>query len=89
MCSYHILGLTHVFVAVSGRTFPVEIFYTQEAERDYLKAAIRAAVSSPLPVSKPTQQPLLAFSLSRSFQAHSTLSLFKPTHYPLSHFKLT
>ena len=31
-------------VDVPGRTFPVEIFYTQEAERDYLEAAIRTAV---------------------------------------------
>jgi len=29
---------------VPGRTFPVEIFYTQEAERDYLEASIRTAV---------------------------------------------
>ena len=31
-------------VDVPGRTHPVEIFYTQEAERDYLEAAIRTAV---------------------------------------------
>jgi len=31
-------------VDVPGRTFPVEIFYTQEAERDYLEASIRTAV---------------------------------------------
>jgi pre-mRNA-splicing factor ATP-dependent RNA helicase DHX15/PRP43 len=29
---------------VSGRMFPVEIFYTPEAERDYLEAAIRTVV---------------------------------------------
>lgn len=29
---------------VPGRTFPVEIFYTQEPERDYLDAAVRTAV---------------------------------------------
>ncbi|KAG1365319.1 putative pre-mRNA-splicing factor ATP-dependent RNA helicase DEAH2 [Cocos nucifera] len=29
---------------VPGRLFPVEIFYTQEPERDYLEAAIRAVV---------------------------------------------
>lgn len=29
---------------VSGRTHPVEIFYTPEPERDYLEAAIRTVV---------------------------------------------
>jgi hypothetical protein len=29
---------------IPGRTFPVEIFYTPEPERDYLEAAIRTAV---------------------------------------------
>lgn len=29
---------------IPGRTFPVEIFYTPEAERDYLEAAIRTVV---------------------------------------------
>ncbi|EGD78503.1 DEAD/DEAH box helicase [Salpingoeca rosetta] len=29
---------------IPGRTFPVEIFYTQEPERDYLEAAVRTAV---------------------------------------------
>lgn len=29
---------------VPGRLFPVEIFYTQEPERDYLEAAIRTVV---------------------------------------------
>lgn len=31
-------------VCVPGRTHPVEIFYTQEPERDYLEAAIRTCV---------------------------------------------
>jgi pre-mRNA-splicing factor ATP-dependent RNA helicase DHX15/PRP43 len=31
-------------ITVPGRTFPVEIFYTPEPERDYLEAAIRTAV---------------------------------------------
>ena len=31
-------------VMVPGRTHPVEIFYTQEPERDYLEAAIRTVV---------------------------------------------
>jgi hypothetical protein len=31
-------------MAVPGRTFPVEIFYTPEPERDYLAAAIRTVV---------------------------------------------
>jgi pre-mRNA-splicing factor ATP-dependent RNA helicase DHX15/PRP43 len=31
-------------IMVPGRTFPVEIFYTPEPERDYLEAAIRTAV---------------------------------------------
>ena len=29
---------------VPGRTFPVEIFYTPEPERDYVEAAVRTAV---------------------------------------------
>eukprot|EP00727_Mastigamoeba_balamuthi_P002088 m51a1_g11877 putative probable pre-mrna-splicing factor atp-dependent rna helicase-like (664) ;mRNA; r:566201-568737 len=29
---------------VSGRTFPVEVFYTQEPEADYLEAALRTAM---------------------------------------------
>lgn len=29
---------------VPGRTFPVEIFYTPEPERDYLEAAIRTVI---------------------------------------------
>uniref|UniRef100_M4B7I9 RNA helicase n=1 Tax=Hyaloperonospora arabidopsidis (strain Emoy2) TaxID=559515 RepID=M4B7I9_HYAAE len=31
-------------IAIPGRTFPVEIFYTPEPERDYLEAAVRTAV---------------------------------------------
>lgn len=31
-------------LCVSGRTFPVEIFYTPEPEKDYLEAAIRTAL---------------------------------------------
>lgn len=31
-------------MSVPGRTFPVEIFYTPEPERDYLEAAIRTVV---------------------------------------------
>lgn len=31
-------------LTVPGRTFPVEIFYTPEPERDYLEAAIRTVV---------------------------------------------
>jgi pre-mRNA-splicing factor ATP-dependent RNA helicase DHX15/PRP43 len=31
-------------MTVPGRTFPVEIFYTQQAERDYLEAAIRTVI---------------------------------------------
>ena len=31
-------------IAVPGRTFPVEIFYSVEPERDYLESAIRTAV---------------------------------------------
>lgn len=31
-------------LAVPGRTYPVEIFYTPEAERDYLEAAIRTVL---------------------------------------------
>ena len=31
-------------VQVPGRLHPVEIFYTQEPERDYLEAAIRTVV---------------------------------------------
>lgn len=31
-------------MSVPGRTFPVEIFYTPEPERDYLAAAIRTVV---------------------------------------------
>jgi hypothetical protein len=34
-------------MAVPGRTFPVEIFYTPEPERDYLAAAIRTVVQVP------------------------------------------
>ena len=30
-------------ITVPGRTFPVEIFYTAEAEKDYLEAAVRTA----------------------------------------------
>src|SRR6201996_4838061 len=32
------------FQTVPGRTFPVEIFYTPEPERDYLEASIRTVV---------------------------------------------
>lgn len=32
-------------ISVPGRTFPVEIFYTSEPEKDYLEAAIRTAVN--------------------------------------------
>ncbi|KAI9339719.1 P-loop containing nucleoside triphosphate hydrolase protein [Pilaira anomala] len=38
-------------LAVPGRTFPVEIFYTPEPERDYLEAAIRTALQ--IHVSEP------------------------------------
>lgn len=31
-------------IRIPGRTFPVEIFYTPEPERDYLEAAVRTAV---------------------------------------------
>lgn len=31
-------------LSVSGRTFPVEIFYTEKPEKDYLDAAIRTAI---------------------------------------------
>ncbi|KAI6215765.1 hypothetical protein M3Y94_00423000 [Aphelenchoides besseyi] len=31
-------------MSVPGRTFPVEIFYTPEAERDYLEAAVRTVM---------------------------------------------
>jgi pre-mRNA-splicing factor ATP-dependent RNA helicase DHX15/PRP43 len=31
-------------MSIPGRTFPVEIFYTPEAERDYLEAAIRTVM---------------------------------------------
>jgi pre-mRNA-splicing factor ATP-dependent RNA helicase DHX15/PRP43 len=31
-------------LSIPGRTFPVEIFYTPEPERDYLEAAIRTVV---------------------------------------------
>ncbi|CAI5745478.1 unnamed protein product [Peronospora destructor] len=31
-------------ITIPGRTFPVEIFYTPEPERDYLEAAVRTAV---------------------------------------------
>ncbi|KAI9912327.1 hypothetical protein PsorP6_006171 [Peronosclerospora sorghi] len=31
-------------IAIPGRTFPVEIFYTPKPERDYLEAAVRTAV---------------------------------------------
>ncbi|KAE8996880.1 putative pre-mRNA-splicing factor ATP-dependent RNA helicase [Phytophthora rubi] len=31
-------------IAIPGRTFPVDIFYTPEPERDYLEAAVRTAV---------------------------------------------
>ena len=31
-------------MSVPGRTFPVEIFYTPEPERDYLEAAIRTVI---------------------------------------------
>ena len=32
------------FFLILGRTFPVEIFYTPEPERDYVEAAVRTAV---------------------------------------------
>ena len=31
-------------LAIPGRTFPVEIFYTPEPERDYLEASIRTVL---------------------------------------------
>ena len=31
-------------MSVPGRTYPVEIFYTPEPERDYLEAAIRTVI---------------------------------------------
>ena len=31
-------------LVIPGRTHPVEIFYTQEPEKDYLEAAIRTVV---------------------------------------------
>lgn len=31
-------------MTIPGRTYPVEIFYTPEPERDYLEAAIRTVV---------------------------------------------
>lgn len=31
-------------IRIPGRTFPVEVFYTPEPERDYLEAAVRTAV---------------------------------------------
>lgn len=56
MCNnFLIFGLFNVFLFqqyfdnaplmnVPGRTFPVEIFYTPEPERDYLEAAIRTVI---------------------------------------------
>jgi hypothetical protein len=32
---------------VPGRTFPVEIFYTREPERDYCEAALRTVLQVP------------------------------------------
>jgi pre-mRNA-splicing factor ATP-dependent RNA helicase DHX15/PRP43 len=29
---------------IPGRTFPVEVFYTLEAEKDYLEASVKTAV---------------------------------------------
>lgn len=31
-------------MSIPGRTFPVEIFYTPEPEKDYLEAAIRTVI---------------------------------------------
>ncbi|KAG1093136.1 hypothetical protein G6F42_019026 [Rhizopus arrhizus] len=41
-------------LTVPGRTFPVEIFYTPEPERDYLEAAIRTCLQ--IHVSEPEDQ---------------------------------
>ena len=39
-----VLACVCLCVQVPGRLHPVEIFYTQEPERDYLEAAIRTVV---------------------------------------------
>ena len=38
-----------LLLQVPGRTFPVEIFYTPEPERDYLEAAIRTVLQASSP----------------------------------------
>ena len=47
--NYHIGKFQDYFdgaplLTIPGRTFPVEIFYTPEPEKDYLEAAVRTVV---------------------------------------------
>ena len=59
---------------VPGRTFPVEVYYTPEPERDYLEAAIRTVLqvrSTPAhccpTVSRGCKYPFLSVPLRRRF----------------------
>ncbi|KAK6048589.1 hypothetical protein COOONC_13907 [Cooperia oncophora] len=46
-------------MAVPGRTFPVEIFFTPEPEKDYLEAAIRTVIQ--IHVCEETEGDILLF----------------------------
>ncbi len=42
--NFRIILIKHHLLAISGRTLPVEIFYTPEPEWDYLEAAIHTTI---------------------------------------------
>ena len=48
LVNFRIILIKHHLLAISGRTLPVEIFYTPEPEpeRDYLEATIRTTMQN-------------------------------------------
>jgi pre-mRNA-splicing factor ATP-dependent RNA helicase DHX15/PRP43 len=58
-------------IMVPGRTFPVEIFYTPEPERDYLEAAIRTVIQ--IHMCEETEGDILLFLTGQevAFTSHS------------------
>ena len=84
---------------VPGRTFPVEIFYTPEPERDYLEATIRtvlqvraARVSCPCRCCSYDASSCVCVYVCRRSPAHSQCahgfhSLFSISALPIVHFR--
>ena len=61
-------------MSVPGRTFPVEIFYTPEPERDYLEAAIRTVVQ--IHICEEVEGDILLFLTGQEVSFHSHVFLY-------------